>query len=385
MLGNEKRATLAGRAMAVGVCLALVSTCQAAGPGPVLPELVTAEVQKSIDRGLNYLAKTQRNDGSWLSQGGMGTYPSVATSLAAMALLSSGSTPSSGPYAHNVSKAMRYLLSVAEAPAANGQPDGLIGGPGSEGRSMYGHGFATLFLAQCCGMGLDKETEVRLHNVLDRAVSVIEHSQSDLGPALKHAGGWYYTPQSGSDEGSVTVTQLQALRACRNSGIKVHVSNIERAVAYLKYCQNADGGICYSAASRGGSTQAISSAAIACFYSAGIYDRAAGGTEGAEATMVDKLIKYVRQNVVPGASNGGQGHDFYITMYLSEAWYVRGASNPAAAGEWKDYYRTITKRLMSQQAPDGSWAGDQVGTAYGTGIAVMVMELPYGYLPICQK
>jgi hypothetical protein len=40
---------------------------------------------------------------------------------------------------------------------------------------------------------------------------------------------------------------------------------------------------------------------------------------------------------------------------------------------------------MGQQSPDGSWAGDMVGTAYGTGIAVMSMELPYGYLPICQK
>jgi hypothetical protein len=349
-----------------------------------LPEVITPDIQKAIDKGLNYLAKTQRGDGSWLSQGYSGSYPSVATSLAAMAMLSSGSTPSSGPYAHSVSKAMRYLLSVAEVPAAGGQPDGLIGGPGSENRSMYGHGFATLFLAQCYGMGIDKPTEDRIHKVLDKAVGVIEHSQSDLGPALKHAGGWYYTPQSGSDEGSVTVTQLQALRACRNSGIKVHVSNIERAVAYLRYCQNPDGGICYSAASKGASTQAISSAAIACFYASGIYDRAAGGAEGAEEAMVDKLIKYVRQNVVPGAQNGGQGHDFYITMYLSEAWYVRGASNAAAAGEWKDYYRTMTKKLLGQQSPDGSWT-DSVGAAYATGIAVMSMELPYGYLPICQK
>jgi prenyltransferase beta subunit len=367
------------------ICAICGSNCQAAGPGPVLPELVTADVQKAIDKGLNYLAKTQRADGSWLSQGYQGSYPSVATSLAAMAMLSSGSTPSSGPYAHNVSKAMRYLLSVAEAPAGGGQPDGLIAGPGSEGRSMYGHGFATLFLAQCCGMGIDKETEVRLHTVLDRAVKVIQNSQSNLGPALKGAGGWYYTPDGKNDEGSVTVTQLQALRACRNVGIKVNANNIERAVAYLKYCQNPDGGICYSAASRGSSTQAISAAAIACFYASGIYDRAAGGAEGTEAVMVDKLIKYVRQNVVPNALGGGQGHDFYIRMYLSEAWYVRGASNAAAAGEWKEYYRSVTKKLLNEQAPDGSWAGDQVGTAYGTGIAVMVMELPYGYLPICQK
>ena len=37
------------------------------------------------------------------------------------------------------------------------------------------------------------------------------------GLVLLAAGGWYYSPDSDRDEGSVTVTQIQGLRAARNA------------------------------------------------------------------------------------------------------------------------------------------------------------------------
>ena len=95
-------------------------------------------------------------------------------------------------------KAVDFLIS-------NAHPNGLITAFAEEGRSMYGHGFATLFLAQVYGMEEDANRQQRLHRVLTKAVELIARSQSTYG-------GWYYTPDSGSDEGSVTVTQLQALR-----------------------------------------------------------------------------------------------------------------------------------------------------------------------------
>ena len=48
---------------------------------PGLPELMDRETAKAIERGLNYLVRTQRQDGSWLNSGGYGTYPQVMTSL----------------------------------------------------------------------------------------------------------------------------------------------------------------------------------------------------------------------------------------------------------------------------------------------------------------
>ena len=46
------------------------------------------------------------------------------------------------------------------------------------------------------------------------AIVLISRSQS-------RDGGWLYTPDDAGDEGSVTITQVQALRACRDAGISV--------------------------------------------------------------------------------------------------------------------------------------------------------------------
>ena len=346
------------------------SWARAAAPSPMLPDMVTPKTVQAIDRGLKYLARTQRADGSWLNSGSYGTYPAVMTSLSGLAFLSSGSTPETGRYAKSVRKAMLYVMRLGEA-----NKDGLIAGPGGEGRSMYGHGFSMLFLAQCYGMDLNKDFGERIRKVLERAVALTARAQSDLGPQHQHAGGWIYTPTQKADEGSVTVTQLQALRACRNVGIKVPRSTIERAVAYLKYCQQPDGGICYSARSRGSSRPAISAAAIACFYAAGLYDRQTGGS-GQEAKMVERLVGYCRGKV---RVDGGGGHYYYTHFYMAQGMYQRGGR------DWKEYFPKIRERLLQTQNPDGSWMGDSVGTTYGTAIATITLQLPFGYLPICQR
>lgn len=350
---------------------------RAAAPSRMLPKGVTRATAERIERGLRYLQRTQRQDGSWLNSGGWGTYPVVMTSLAGLAFLAGGSTPESGPYQRTVSRALNYVLQAAENNRQKTGKEILISGGGEEGRSMYGHGFGMLFLAECSGMEGDPSSDRarRIRAVLRGAVNLTARAQSDLGPAQKHAGGWIYTPDGRSDEGSVTVTQLQALRACRNVGIAVPRSTIERAVLYLKFCQQADGGICYSAASRGSSLPAISAAAIACFYSAGVYDERTGG-RGAEAKMVERLVEYCKKNV---KVEGGGGHYFYTQLYYAQGMYQRGGE------DWRAYYPRIRDRLAALQAPDGSWNGDGVGPVYGTAIACLILQLPYGYLPILQR
>ncbi len=368
---NRKRRLTFPAAAVVILIMSIVSQQAIAGaPGPVLPEMVDKDIVKAIDGGLSYLKDKQRPDGSWRSTGYQGSYPSVMTALAGIAFMAGGSTPESGPYAREVSRAMQYLLRVAEA-----NKDGLIAGPGSEGHSMYGHGFAMLFLAQCYGVDVSTETSTRIRDVLHKAVKMTAESQSNLGA---NGGGWYYTPATRSDEGSVTVTQLQALRACRNAGIKVPKATIEKTVKYLQFCQQADGGICYSSNSRGSSMPAISAAAIACFYAAGVYDPTTGGT-GKEAKMVENLVRYLKNGMGNNPVGYGQGHWYYVHFYLAQAWYQRGGA------DWKFYYPKLAQELLRRKGGDNSWNGDGVGNIYGTAIATTILQLPYGYLPICQR
>ncbi len=317
------------------------------------PHLVDAEIETSIRQGLEYLVRSQNRDGSWRGSGGYGVYPTSMTALAGMALLGSGSTPTRGRHWRSVRKAVAFLLDHA-------QPSGLITVMAEEGRSMYGHGFSTMFLAQIYGIEEGVKEQKRLGEVLGRAVDLIVRSQSTYG-------GWYYTPDSGSDEGSVTVTQLQALRACRNAGIAVPPKTIERAVDYIRKSANPDGGIRYAARQGGGSRPAISAAAVAVLYFAGKYDD----------PMAEKALEYSLAHLP--VSGGGQGHHYYAHLYLAQACYQKGGDL------WSDYFPRMATWLLGQQRSDGSWVGDGVGTVYGTSIALTILQLPYALVPIYQR
>jgi hypothetical protein len=323
-----------------------------------LPEHLDERTQAAIKKGLDYLVNTQRHDGSWMSAGSMGSYPAVMTSLAGLALLASGSTPLEGPYSRNVRKAMEYMMSIAD-PAS-----GLIAGPGGEGRSTYGHGFGMLFLAECYGSERDAETRARLKEILEKAIQLTAGSQS-------RNGGWFYTPQArDQDEGSTTVTQIQGLRACRNAGVKVPPSTIQRAAKYLADCQNPDGGISYSYSNRGGSRPPISAAAVATLYAAGRYDD----------PMAHRCIDYIVRTIIPEINHpSGSGHWFYTHFYMAQAMYQLHDRR------YDKYFPVLRESLLTLQSPDGSWQGDGVGTIYGTGIACIVLQLPYDYLPIFQR
>ncbi|MFO1054148.1 MAG: prenyltransferase/squalene oxidase repeat-containing protein [Planctomycetota bacterium] len=341
---------------------ALLSGCLLAAAPPLraqnditdtLPKGVTPEFAAGIERALEYLARTQNNDGSWRNGGGFGSYPTAMTALAGMALLGSGSTPTRGRYYRQVRKATEYLIRCQGA-------DGTISSLAEEGRSMYGHGFATMFLAEVYGMEEDRRRQEVLHDVLTKAVQLTARSQS-------RAGGWLYSPDQNGDEGSVTVTQIQALRACRNAGILVPVKTIENAVGYIRNSANPDGSIRYSAQGGGGGRPPITAAAVAVLYNAGRYDD----------PLAEKALEYARHTLPINGS--GNGHHFYSHLYLSQSLWQRGGA------EWEEYYPTMGKWLLTQQQRDGSWVGDGVGTTYGTAIALTILQLPYAYLPIYQR
>ena len=266
-----------------------------------------------------------------------------------------GNTPTRGPNGRSVRKAVDFLLRIS-------QPNGLIATRSEEGRSLHGHGFSLLFLAQVYGMEEERRKQVRVHDVLTRGVRITERSQS-------RAGGWLYRPESDGDEGSVTVTQIQGLRACRNSGIQVNTTVIRNAVRYIERSMNSDGGVRYRLAGGGSSRPPITAAAVATLYNAGAYD----------SPLADRLMSYCERTISVNARSGGWGHFYYTHLYYAQAKYQRGGR------EWSRYYKAITRRLLNTQSKDGSWMGDNVGTVYGTSIAVAILALPYQYVPIYQR
>ena len=320
------------------------------------PEMVTAESEAAVQKGLAFLARTQARDGSWRSQAQYGGgYPTAMTALAGLALMAGGNTPVEGEYSTNVRLAIDYVLS-------NSNPSGVIARLDEEQSCMHGHGFAMLFLAEAYGMERDEAKQAKIRKVLEKAIKLTGECQSARG-------GWLYQPTNQGDEGSVTVTQIQGLRACRNAGIKVPKTIIEKACKYIEMSANPDGGISYSVG-QSGSRPPITAAAVATMYNAGQY----------EHPVAIKALEYVK-NLLKNSGHAqlSSGHEFYSLFYTAQAMYLSSHEN------WQGYFPKMRDHLVKTQTSRGSWNGDHVGETYGTAIAVVALQLPYGYLPVLQR
>ena len=181
----------------VAALAALLASDCAARAEEVLPKHITPATLKAVRAGLDFLAKSQDADGSWINDEGGRSYPVAVTGLAGTALLANGNTSTRGRYAPQVEKATEYLLSCSTS-------SGLITGPSQDnGQPMHGHGFALMFLACVYGTETKPTLRDKTKEAIDKAVKLTRR-----GPEPRPAAGPTF-PAVG-DEGSVTVTQVQA-------------------------------------------------------------------------------------------------------------------------------------------------------------------------------
>ena len=312
------------------------------------------ELNRAVTKGLEWLASCQSRRGHWDAEG---MYPSAMTGMAGIALLAEGSTTTQGKYAPNVRAAVDFLI-------AKSRRNGLIGDDNDD-RYTYGHGFGLLFLSQVLGEEEDEARREELIDVMTRAVLF-------CGQAQTKAGGWgYVSAKDGGDfdEGSTTITQVQALRGCRNAGIPVPKEIIDKAIAYIHRCAIGEGtgGIQYNIHG-GGGRPPISAAAIACLFSAGEYDD----------KFVPNLLKYSDRNL-GNIGNNSEGFWHYAHYYYAQVKYRQGGK------DWEDYRDKLFKRLVSEQDNNGAWSRGPVGRVYLTASILTIMQLENGALPIYMR
>ncbi|HEX3726230.1 MAG TPA: prenyltransferase/squalene oxidase repeat-containing protein [Pirellulales bacterium] len=310
--------------------------------------LITPAATRAIERGLDMLAARQDEDGSFHS-GGYSRNVAIGA-LAGMAFMSNGSTPGRGPYGRHVEKCIDFIL-------ANTQESGFINMPNASSHGpMYGHGFATLFLAECYGMTMRTD----LREKVTKAVQLIVNTQNN-------EGGWRYLPVRADADISVTICQIMALRAARNAGLYVPRNTIDRCTEYVKRSQNADGGFMYMI--QGGQSQFPRSAAgVVALYSAGIYD----------APEIKKGLQYLMGFIPQFNDANHESHYFYGHYYAVQAmWHAGGPY-------WTKWYPAVRDALLARQGEDGSW-NDSICTEYGTAMACLILQMPNNYLPIFQR
>src|SRR5579863_5961468 len=110
----------AGAVAVAAVVLAIPAPMPAAPLAQEKKDDLKKRVEEAVEKGLEWLKRTQAQDGHWEAQGGQ--YPTTMTALAGMCFLMEGSTLKEGKYSDQVQKAVKWFL----APNRQ-QPSGLLG------------------------------------------------------------------------------------------------------------------------------------------------------------------------------------------------------------------------------------------------------------------
>jgi len=317
--------------------------------------------REATERGLRFLQSEQKKDSGAVG----GQYKVAVTSLTGLAILGAGYQPSQAPYGHMLVKCSEYL----EGSWTLLSPGRVYFTEGEDGESkMHGHCYAVLFLCELLG-SLPEEDEAKASELIKGAVAVIEGAQSSKG-------GWFYNPNNrgDEDEASVTVCALQALRAARNVGFLVDSTRVASAIGYVKSCQDKkDGSFAYSISNKemNRTTYALSVAALSTLNAAGVYS-------SPELRRGFDYLKRELETVGSPWKVADPQYDFYANLYAAQTLYQDGGAL------WTEWYPPIRQYLLSKQKADGSWES-RFGSDYATAVALLILEIPLGYLPIFQR
>lgn len=335
-----------------------VSDAVAQPPNARIGEVVPRDVREMYDRGLQYLATTQSENGDWT--GGGGEQGPGVTGLGLMVFLASGEDPNFGLYSNNVRKACRNIITQQNAST------GILGS------SMYHHGFGMLGLAEAYGAVDDRNLWPD---------SVAKSQQRSVGVALELAvraaitsqkknplGAWRYSPDATDADTSVSGAVLVGLLASRNAGIEVPDEAIDKAISYYTKMTAASGQVAY-AGGIGGFDESLARISIATL----VYSVA----RRKDLPQYKATLGYL---VNKWEFTGPSGFDWmeYQRYYQAQALFQGDVET------WEKWNKLLIRQFKAQQLPDGSFKG-QFGPATSTTLSLLAVALNYRFLPIYER
>ncbi|MCA9190268.1 MAG: terpene cyclase/mutase family protein [Planctomycetales bacterium] len=350
-------------------------------PQPVDSMRVEPQTEAAIERGLAFLAKTQRDDGAWRLQ----DYDSdvlmrsdtAATGLALLAFQGAGYTHRQFKYADNVKRGLRFLLKhqtvagdlyIRQDPASD------------QNAWLYSHAIAALALCEAYGMTQDPE----LRTAAQRAVDFMVASQDP------ERGGWRYRPGSGSDT-SVTGWFMMACQSGRLAGLEIPdslVQNIERFLAEGQVSNQQPFLYRYNPFAADTPQQRHGLQPTPVMTSVGLLMRLYTGWNRDSESMrkgADILLKYPPEPGTPTNSKRDTYYWYYATQVM---FHMQG-------DHWKKWHDALYPLLIDNQLTYGANAGSwdpmsptpdlwarYGGRLYVTAMNLLSLEVSYRHLPL---
>jgi uncharacterized protein YfaS (alpha-2-macroglobulin family) len=231
---------------------------------------------------------------------------------------------------------------------------------------MFKHGFATLFLAECCGM----TSRPDLRDKIAKAVQLIVNTQNP------EEGGWRYQPRpdDGADT-TVTLCEVIALRAAKDIGIHVPEKTISAAADYLKRAQNPDGGFMYMivgsdiAEDPRASAFPRSAGCVTALYALGLHND----------TTIAKGLDYLSGFKPDGSNRSETAYYYYGHYYAMQAFWQAGGER------FERWYAAVRDDLIARQLKDGSWPSAGESEDCSTAMTCLALQTPNQFLPSQQR
>lgn len=335
---------------ALGCLLSIGNPAVAQPPSARFGEVVPRDVREMYDRGLQYLASSQSEDGDW-KEGQQG--PGV-TGLALMTFLASGEDPNFGPYSNHIRKAIRNIITSQDA------------NTGIMGNSMYHHGFGMLGLAEAYGAVDERNLwpsgkAVRsIGQALELAVRAAVTSQKK-----NSLGAWRYSPDSTDADTSVSGSVLVGLLAARNAGIEVPDEAIDKAISFYKQMTAPSGQVAY-AGGLGGFDESIARISIGTL----VYAIA----RRKDLNEYKATLGYLKQRLETPPNQWPE----YARYYEAQALFQGDLPS------WEKWNKLLIRQLKQTQQANGSFQG-QFGQGLTTSMSLLALALNYRFLPIYER
>ena len=354
-----------------------------------------SDISETLLKSADALAARQNDDGSFGSRSELFGRDPAVSALCGLSFLALGSLPGRGRYGRELDRIIDFILSrslktsgkttsdvfssfdasvqtatldyLHENALSLEDLDGLIADLSEKGRKpFYGHGFATLFLAEVSGA--TQRPEIR--ESARSAVNLIARIQND-------DGGWRYEPKRASvADISVTTCQLSALRSARNAGLHVPEETIVAAENFILSLQNRDGGFRYLK-NDGPSGYGRTAAAIHALQSS-----------GDDATKsIERAFEYLEQ-IYPVAGNENSNSEkieyWSYGQFYAALSYWRAATDDKTRERSRLFFRRLANDALARRDDDGLWRSP-ISSEAETAFILCALSVPQERLPIFTR
>lgn len=317
----------------------------------------STESETAVTKGLEWLAKQQKANGSWVFDGTSSGDTVAGTGLSLLPFLGAGHGKKGAKYHKTVMAGVTFLLAAQQA---NGSFKGSSG--------MYSHGIITLALVEAFATSGD----ANLKAPAQKAINLISACQGNNG-------SWGYPLAKADGDTSILGWQAQALYAAKACKLTVPKKTVTDASAFLDTVGDAKLKSTYGYTDRNSIRPSLTAVGLLSRIE---LDDWAANNEGLVAG-----IKYLTKSWKPTKER----FDLYYYFYATQVLFRAGGES------WKETWNPQMRDVLVEAqiaggkgASSGSWDPDtgMIGSHCGrlgtTALAILTLEVYYRYPPLSK-